>query len=316
MITVRPDPARPMGGFALLCLPANDLDGESAEVAVFDNYSERYLGDAGWQATKVVFGPYAVQRDGGEARIVIGPEIVNQIEAYANVKLLVGSVSQDVAWPDEVFPAPGAARIGEIRATAQTEQGQSTLSARKPDPEPVPEPEITAPPTILEPTAKGSKRRGGVLVLLLFLFLAAAGSYWYVLQRNTPHEPVAQDNCALPALSALDGFSSQLDALRDCGERATADAALRLTEEAAAAGNPQALLLFGTVYDAGSHAPVLEDTIGFTFDDAPATAAEYYARAVEAGATEAAERLSVLCARMADMDDTLALGAYADYCAG
>ena len=332
MISVKPDPAHPRGGHAELSLPEDKLAGETAQVAVFDNYSERFLGDAGWQPVKVMFGPYTVRREGGQAHLVIGPEIVNQIEEYANVKLIVGDAEQDVSWPDDVVPAPGAAKIGGIMGTKAAEvTAASALSAKMPEAEPEPEVENTPEPTPLpmedplEAPTKGGK--GGLIAALLLLVVLAAGlAYWFLVMGDTPEVPVAEsvvapapvaeasDPCAAEALRGLDGFAAQAAALRDCAGNASADTALGLVERAAAAGNADALLLFGTVYDADALDTVIEEQIGLTFGDAPATAAEYYARAITAGSAQASENLAALCTRMADMTDTLVQGAVTDYC--
>ncbi|MEM6563979.1 MAG: hypothetical protein AAF665_06020 [Pseudomonadota bacterium] len=331
MIEVKSDPKHPRGGYAQLRLADNAIAGESTQVAVFDNYSERFLGEAGWQPNKVMFGPYSIDRSAGDARIVIGPEIVNQIEEYANVKIWVGDVSQDVSWPDEVAPAPGAARIGGILTAGETARPpESALKAKiaEPEPEMVPETETPNEPEFEpqpEPVPDGGKR--GFLVAALVALLALGGAaYWYIAQSDEDTEPVAQpqstatpvaqsaEPCSAEALRALDGFPAQLDALRLCGPEASADVTLGLVESAVGNGDATALLLFGTVYDGQVTDSDLEDQIGFTFGDVPATAAEYYARAVEAGSDEAPERLKTLCARMSDMSDTLVQGAFADHC--
>ena len=330
MISVRPDPAHPRGGYAELLLPEGDLAGDSTQVSVFDNYSERYLGEAGWQATQVMFGPYAVTRAGGQARLIIGPEIVNQIEEYANVRMTVGDASHDISWPDEVVPATGAAKIGGIMGATQTSAApKSALTAKMPDPEPAPEapnvvaepvPEPIADPVPSAPPEKSGKGAliGGILLLVL---LAAGALFWFMRPAEEPPEPVAEqtaplstDPCAIAQLSALQGFAAQATALRGCGAKASADAALGLVERAAAGEDADALVLFGTVYDGQDTDSVIEDTIGLTFGDVPATAAEYYARAVAAGSTEAAAKLEALCTRMEGMTDTLIRGAVTDYC--
>ena len=320
MITVRPDPSRPRGGYAELCLRSADLTGDKTQVAVFDNYSERYLGQSGWQATQVTFGPYSVMRDGGQARVTIGPEIVNQMAEFANVKLIVGAVEQDIIWPDDVVPAPGAAKIGGIMASAPTAAApQSTLKAVALEAEPESNSEApgpAAPPPV--ETAEANRSLTPVIGLLLMLFLAAGISYWFLfLQDGTVAEaPVVEDTgpCSARTLEGIVGFDAQLAALRTCGGKTETDVALGLLEQAAAAGDPQALLLFGMVYDGEASLDVVEDQVGLTFGDVPATAAEYYSRAVAAGSVEASTWLSSLCARMVKMTDTLTQGAVADYC--
>lgn len=343
MISVKPDPAHPRGGYAELSMSEASLAGDTTEVAVFDNYSERFLGESGWQPTKVLFGPYQILREGDVARLIIGPEIVNQIEEYANVKLLVGESESDVSWPDEVVPAPGAAKIGGIMGASLKEQAPKVgLQAKLPDPEPEPEPDPAPHDSDGEDTSNLSgtistgvddadtpaKSKMGLFIGLFLLVLAAGGLAWWLLnaEDTPPTEPIAEpvvepappvataDPCAIEQLSALSGFPAQAEALRGCAGQASADAALGLVERAAAAGDAGALALFGTVYDSAVTDAVIEEQIGLTFGDEPATAAEYYARAVAAGSTEAADNLAALCTRMAVMTDTLVQGAVADYC--
>ncbi|MGD9294746.1 MAG: hypothetical protein PVI41_07680 [Roseobacter sp.] len=321
MISVRPDPSRPRGGYAELSLQADDLSADSTQVAVFDNYSERYLGQSGWQATQVMFGPYAVVRDGSMARLVIGPEIVNQIAEFANVKLIVGAVRQDIIWPDDVVPAPGAAKIGGIMAAAPSVAApQSTLKANAPESEAGSGSEPPGPVAPVPPveTAGEKKRPPYAVALLVLLVLLAGISYWFLFQQDemVASAPASDDAgpCSARTLKGIAGFDAQLAALRACGGKAETDVALGLVEQAAAAGDPQALLLFGMVYDGEAAFGVVEEDVGLTFGDVPATAAEYYSRAVAAGSVEASQRLSSLCVRMQTMTDTLTQGAVADYC--
>ncbi|MDZ7710614.1 MAG: hypothetical protein U5K36_11575 [Roseovarius sp.] len=347
MITLRADPGHPHGGYAELSLPADKVSGDTVELAVFDKYSERYLGGDGWQATREAFGPYAVQRDGATARVLIGPEIVNQIEEYANVRLELGDVTQDIGWPDDIVPAPGAARIGNIlSARAPQAGGGAGLDVRlappaEPDPpEAAPDPEEDIPPPpdpVDEPgdvpeesdeseQEDDPRRRSGAWLWLVALVLVALGGGWWYLQEgarpvttdNTGDAPAqtgaVSDTCALDTIAAEDGFAAQLDALRDCGADASADTALTLLERAANRQDAGALLLFGEIYDAEAGDPVIEETIGLSLPDTPATAADYYSRAVEAGSDTARERLGALCTRLETMSDTLARSAFADHC--
>jgi hypothetical protein len=77
-----------------------------------------------------------------------------------------------------------------------------------------------------------------------------------------------------------------------------------LIEDGAAADDPAALLLFGTLYDAEVLDPDFETAIGLAFSDSPAIAADYYARARAAGADGADARLQSACARLGALDDT------------
>lgn len=328
MISIKPDPGHPRGGYAELTFPDDGVVDGDVPIAVFDNYSERYLGASGWQATKAQFGPYTVERTDGVARLIIGPEIVNQIEEYASIKLIVLDKSQDISWPDDIVPAPGAAKIGGIMSTsAKPSDKASGLGASLPDAEPEPSDAMelaTEPALVPEPAPPPAKSGVGGLVAgaIVIALGSAALAYWFMFMQYEP-EPaspaaspaaVAGDPCGAATLGALDGFTAQVDALRDCGPKASADAALGLVERAAAQGDADALLLFGTIYDGAVSDDVIEEEIGLTFGDVPATAAEYYARAVTAGSDAATQNLDALCARMVDMTDTLTRGAVTDYC--
>ena len=338
MIDIRPDRAHPRGGFAELTLKSDQIDGETAKIFLFDNYSERYLGEKGWQATRVMFGPYAITREGNVARVIIGPEIVNQIEEYATVRLTVGDVSQDISWPEDIVPAPGAARIGGISTGAaptpvQKNELSAQLPSEKQNPEPATTPEPETAPADPEPTQQPVKdiqkdepsnsnkaMMWGIGVLIIAAIAAAV--YFFMLKEPKPEEQpvkepeiaVVQDTCGLEELRKLQGFAAQNAALRDCAGKASADTALALLEQGAAADDAEALRLFGVVYDGEVHDDTMETTIGLTFTDAPATAADYYARSVAAGSQDAADNLSALCERMATMSDTLVRGSVADHC--
>ena len=146
-IKIQSDPARPHGGYARLSLPASDLTEETATVSVFDAYSERYLGRDGYQGEKVEFGPYPVEREGDRAWVTVGPEIVNQIEEYAQVRIGLAGHRTQTSWPEDIAPAFGAARLGDIftSAPASAPVEDTSLVGRypttQPEPEPAPAPE-------------------------------------------------------------------------------------------------------------------------------------------------------------------------------
>ncbi len=342
MMTLRADPGHPHGGYAELSLPADKVAGDTVDLVVFDRYSERYLGGDGWQATREAFGPYDLRRDGAIARVVIGPEIVNQIEEYANLRLELGGVTQDIGWPDDIAPAPGAARIGGIlsarapkaggddglKVRIDTQAGDAPQDAAQDDiPPPEPDPQLDDTAGQAGENEPGSedappaRRRGGVWLWLVALALVAlGGGWWYLQERPEGTAPVVAesgaqtDACTLDTLATNEGFAAQLDALRGCGAKASADTALTLLERAAETGNAEALRLFGEIYDSEAGDPVIEETIGLRLPETPATAAEYYSRAIAAGSDVARARLDALCARLETMSDTLARSAFADHC--
>ena len=336
MIEVRPDPAHPHGGFALIETAAGAL-GESVEVEVFDSFAARYLGPGGWQATRFAFGPYPVEHGAVADSLRVGPEIVNQLSEYQPLRLGLGAVSAELSWPDDVVPDADAAISG----------GLQTISAPPAKPAPPPAPpkpaapeaafpapaeslpasEPEAPPPVVDPAPRRAPLLLGGLILLALLAAGAA----YLLTRPAPEPapaptpPVAEEappppppgpDCSPDALAALGarGFGPVAARLGDCGNAVTQDQALGLIETAAQAGVPAALTLFGRLYDAEATDAPLETGLGLTFSDSPARAAEYYDRAKQAGSAEAAPLLAAVCQRLAAMTDTLSQSAHEDHC--
>ena len=335
-LTVHPDPQEPAGGFAFLELPEGALSDAQVTVAVFGVYSERWLassdgaggqvgiGDAHWQSERHEFGPYDVHRHDGADWVRIGPEIVNKIEEYTPVRISVGGVTQDVSWPDDVPPRTGAAVLGGIQATgAKRDAGKSDNLVGKPAaPAPVSEPEVEE---IAEPAPNPPpEAKRGVLTLVLLgiaILLVVLLAYLLLPERGPQPDPVSQippsaaDPCTPAALDAVTGgFTATQKVIRACGDALSADTVLKLVEDASAAGDADALLVFGTLYDGAQQDARIEQVIGLTFDHDAAKAAEYYARAVKAGSEVAQARLAATCAQLAGSNMTLAKGAYDDFC--
>lgn len=336
-LIVHPDPQNPTGGFGFLELPAGSLPDGSVTVAVQDVYSDRWLnpsneteiaiGDPNWQPERHGFGPYDVLRHDGADWVRIGPEIVNKIEEYTPLRIEVNGMVHDITWPDDVPPRAGTAALGGLR-TAPPPAPEPVPETPRPPPEPMPEivvPDPVDPPEPADVQAP-SRTRGLVWVVAMLLLAAAAGAAAWVLldwPEQTAEEPqppgqevpvAARTGCTLTALQQKPGFDAQIAAVRDCGAEVSPDIALRLIEDAAAAGDGQALLLFATLYDGDRLAPRIENLIGLSFADDPARAAEYYARAAQAGAGDAASLLAAICARLAGSELTLERGAYDDFC--
>lgn len=359
-LNVKPDPKRPAGGYAQI---EGDFEGDEVSVSVFNTFAERYLGEHGWQSVREEFGPYPVDRSGGTARIVVGPEIVNQLEEYAHLRFQVGAITDDLNWPDTIAQRPGAAALGGIRvagakAAAQLaragvvptanesvidpDEARTTDAVIQDDPEGR---NAGAPPRLgggEEETATDGKGRKPIWLIALLIVIAlaiAAAVAWFLMQPAqsdapvaeveegaaqpepaiTPEAaptPVAENTCSSGALLASSGqpFAEIMSQLEACGGAADPDATMMLIENAALGDNPQALLLFGELYDDTHTNAVVEDAIGVTFADNPAQAAEYYARARDAGSSEANIRLVPLCERLGQLSDTLSRAAFGDYC--
>lgn len=312
MIEIRPDPAHPHGGYAILSTGTSALPDDTVVIDVFDKFKGYYLGENGFQPTRNLFGPYKVVRAGGRAEVLIGSEIVNHIEEYANLRLTLGPVVADVSWPDTVLPAAGALPVGGIYVAPKP---GSTLSGAAPadkpaaPPQPVPEPATE--------TGKDAKSRlPSILAGLVVLAILAGGAYW-VFGRTPAVVPVppGPNPCSAGALATLGakGFAPVLAQLRLCGGQISVDDVLLQVEKASAAGDAVAITVFGQLYDGAQTDPV-ETATGLTFDDDPARAAEYYARAKAAGGEDAGPLLAQICVRLQPLTDTLSRSAYADYC--
>ncbi|KRA52998.1 hypothetical protein [Devosia sp. Root635] len=212
-LTVKPDPKRPSGGYAVL---EGDIPGEEAWVAVFNTFSERFLGQHGWQSARIEFGPYPVERSGGGSAIVIGPEIVNHIEEYAVLRLQIGTLAATVNWPDTIQDRPGAAMIGGIRAV-EGKPGAAPRQRVVVYDESLPEERPLHDEAVEEDVAQGGgegeeidlvqaetpieapkKRRVWPWLLLLFLILAAAAiAVWFFLLQPRPAEEAAAETAPI-----------------------------------------------------------------------------------------------------------------------
>ncbi|MEP2031150.1 MAG: hypothetical protein ABJI96_20825 [Paracoccaceae bacterium] len=333
-LRVVPDPEEPGGGFGYLVLEAVNSTEPTVDVQVFDTYSDRWLGasegdgpitigDGNWQAEAYAFGPYPMQDKGGALWIRIGPEIVNKIAEYTPLRISVAGQSVDVIWPDDVLPRTAPALVGEIRSSVVNrpiaEQRAKVVAEIDELVSPTEEPALE--PVIATQTSSGQ----WIIWCILLALLAAVAVYFLWLEQEKtestgiayePDDEAADvDPCSFAVLDQITGgFQKTEVALRDCGARISASDSLRLLENGVDAGSPEALLLFGKLNDAQQVDATFETTIGLSFDDEPATAAEYYARAKTAGSPEAENLLIVICQRLSTLTSTLAKGAYNDYC--
>lgn len=352
-LSIHPDPAARGGGFGFIAVPQGAIPDGPVTLAVMEKYGNRWLapsedegatpeiGNPNWQSERHEFGPYEVHPHEGCDWIRIGPEIVNKIEEYTPLRLHLGGITEDVAWPDDVPPRAGAAVLGglqtagakaapaaptPLRAARDTPRPDPEPEAEPTPPEPAPEPAPVTPDPVPAPELPRGRNRYVLPVILSVLALAAiVAALWLLPQDDPAPETVteaapppaapASDPCSAEALSAAGGgFAAVADALRGCAGQVPPDVALALLEEAAAAGDATALLMFGTVYDGGWTDPEIEEQIGLTFGDDPAQAAEYYSRAAAAGSPDAPERLAAICEALAGAETTLAQGAHDDYC--
>lgn len=359
-LTVLCDPSRSAGGHALVRVDGGAELPDEVTVSVFETYSERWLapsaqdGPAGisvgapnWQAGRHQFGPYRVQRRDGGAEIAIGPEIVNKIEGYTQVRIVAGPVEGQLFWPNDIEPLDLARQRIGLQVARKTATAASEPALRRPDaaeanPPPLP-PEVPMAEQDSAGIAAPDPRRRRwlwlVLALALVLLLALLGlGYSRYLQQQWPFSaavetppapeptptpeptpaaatpPPQADPCTPEALGALGDITAITRAAGACGQRVGRDQMLVFVETAAQSGDAAALLLFGTLYDAAVTDPTVETQLGLSFADAPAQAADYYSRARAAGSAEATGRLTAVCARLRAAEDTLSRGALDDFC--
>ncbi len=330
-----PDPDEPGGGFGYLVLGGVNFSDSTVNVQVFDSYSDRWLGasagdgpitvgDGNWQSEPHAFGPYPTHGRGDEYWVRIGPEIVNKIAEYTPLRITVAGHSAEIIWPDDVLPRIAPALVGEIRSSAvrrPTSERQRTEVV--PDAEELARPmeEVTTESVEQEETPQ---TRWFIWIVVLGLLVTGAAYFFLLDKDETANTGIAYepDNGNAPAppcsFAALDQIAGGFDvveaALRSCNDKVSATDTLRLLEKGVRAGSPEALLMFGKIYDVQQKDNLIETTVGLTFDDDPATAAEYYARAKDAGSPAAETLLIVTCQRLSKLTSTLARGAHDDHC--
>lgn len=225
-ITVRKDPTRRLGGWALI-----GFQGQASAVSMIveRDGGTLFLGPHGWQSAPHQSAPYKVETGPGGAFIRVGPEIVNHLEPYipVTIKLPEAGIEETLSWPDEVIPSPDAFEGGGVQGNENLmPQAPHLRNDRAPEPVPTdpvppspPKPPIgtsdtergpVVPPPPETPPPPQSQPRGGspwpwfALVLLLFIGAGAAGYlYWeeitgfidesVIVEADTPdnEDPIA-----------------------------------------------------------------------------------------------------------------------------
>lgn len=341
-LILHPDPEHPEGGFAFFELPQGTLTDQTVHVSIMDAYSKRWLtpsdpvgapiqiGEPNWQPDQHSFGPYDVHNHDGADWVRVGPEIVNKLDEYVPLTITVAGRSYDVTWPDNLPPRAGAAGLGGLAPLRKDAPDPAPVLQPKPiEPDPQPDPAPPDPdPTPVAPVDEGTgKRRGFLFPLLLLLLVVLGGFIWWLWSDTAEQvapkpdvadrEPVivADENpCTADSLRQLTDFKAIRAQMSDCGSAISPDLALGLLEDFAASDDAEALALFGVLYDSGQTDARIENLIGLTFDADPTRAAEYYARARDAGSQDATEFLNAVCVTLENANSTLARGAYDDFC--
>ena len=337
-ISIRPDPAFPQGGQAVMSVgaaPSTEL-----RMSIHDLASERWLGEAGWQNSECELGPFFVSADG---HIVLGPNIVDAMEAYMPLEIVVAGESARLSWPEAVLPSPTEARTdggltvvgkdphsgsagtgvlkGEIEATAVTEEPESH---ELPEDDDLPSNEQNV--AVDGGQESDSSHRVLWLIVLGILLVAAATAlyFWFWKYDADPvtdpapivePEPDSHDGDQADCSGA--GFDSigelpileQMAFARACGGQAAPEDLLRVLEAGVGEELPEALSVMGALYDPGVPA---SGPLVLTRKD-PAIAAEYYSRAQAAGDGNVLGKLRSVCALL-DSEDLLHADVIETYC--
>jgi hypothetical protein len=275
--------------------------------------------------------------------IRIGPEIVNKLEVFAPVVLCIEGRDHDVIWPEDVPPRAGAALTGALKASSTTKpvaDETTRLVGRKAATEDMDDPasdlqtdagsegaeDTVASSASNAEAASASRRRAligallGVVITALavtFILLRSAEDTAEAPEAPTVAEVAAEDpDCSLETLSSLPGgFAATTEALTSsCDTVMDAETGFRLVERGTEAGDGEAWLALGGLYDPANTVPVFEDRLGIAPGVNLPLAAEYYATARAAGAAGATDRLIDVCTRLAGLTDTLSIGARNDFC--
>lgn len=337
MIEIKPDPKHPRGGFAELSIPGA-AGGDPVTVAVYNSYQQKWLGPEGWQPNRVEMPARAATQDGDTLRVIVGPDIVNNIEEDTPVRIEIGGTGYDTYWPDNINAGPDEAVIGDIGGTGAAPEAKGpTVVVTQPEPdnseEVLSEADSEDQEDLEEYEDEGdeeprkSRLPGIIATVVALAAVLAVVAYIYLdpsqTNRTTEVEPeptpqpvATNDPCGMSALTELgtQGFGALANKMRECGSNLSADNALGLVEKAVAAGDGAALALFGALYDNGVTDDAIEGQMGLTFSDDPARAAEYYSRAATAGSQDGTDRLQAVCNRLLIKTDTLSRSAHEDYC--
>ena len=331
---IEPDPAHPLGGYALLILPEGASVG-SGRMVLRRRYDDRHLGPGGWQAAPVSLGPFAASPRGGGLAVSLGPQVVAHLEEFDALEIAFeGGDAGSAVWPENVLLPPDAAAAGGLRHEAGS-AAESAGAARvgtaplpdlaaggraepplevpaKPAPAPEPEPETPPPPPPDTPT----KSRKGLLIGLAIAALAVVAALAFVdldrLRDGMFPGEEGHEDCSDAAFAAdREGDpAARLERVRRCAGVAGVSPETRLAVVESLLGQlPDARVVMGRWYD-----PAHREADHSPFD-APAieTAARYYFEAREAGAADAEALLRDVCGRL-DADDLMQGNAIHLYC--
>jgi hypothetical protein len=297
-----PDPYHPQGGWCLMHLAGQG--GATVTVAIRDLSSEEWLSADGWQPAQTTLGVFDVSPSGD---ILFGPAIVDRIEPYAALEVIVEGQKTRLTWPDTIATSPAGLQSGGLQVTRRREksalEGTSAKPVVSPSPELEPEPVeqfSAAPEAELEKTDRAPRRLPFLIFGLLGLAaIAALLAYLFLFPTPPPVAPdtVAEEeatDCSSEGFAgrATRDYAEQLAVAVECDASTSPDDLLRILESGVRANQPDALLRMARLYD-----PMVAADGGIELSRRdPAIAAEYYGRAAAAGSADTDTALSEVCA--------------------
>ncbi len=314
-IIIQEDPDHPDGGFARVLVEGMAGHAISAVTIGREGFGADSLGPRGWQVAAARIAPVAVTGSGANLAIILGPDVVEHLEAGPlRLGLPEIGLSQVVMWPD-IAPLPAATRAGFATAQRAARVAAAAPPLRGPDPLPAPASDATVvvrpppvaplPPTRApmgapDPTAPASARQQRAPLYALILMLVAAlglGGWIYqdemlALVAEPPAAPVvaaapaadALETATPAAIAAMNLPPAQILAIAQRRQaRGAHQDALLLLELAAAQNHPAAISALARLYDPATFTPG-----GALSVPNPGKAAQYWRAAEQAGDPAAA----------------------------
>lgn len=195
---ITPDPQRGAGHARILLQDCPALAGNAFTLRRGSDM--KYLAASGWQESEYSLAPDAVDNVGGRVLLLVGPAVVDQLDALSAYQLGVDGRRYGVEIQQLIYSrehGSGGAMPdmppAAVSATAP-EPGPTPPPAPQPAPEPEPQPAPQPEPgprelPLQEAPARPKNRLPLVLALLLLLLIVAGGAAWYFLIHQRPPVP-------------------------------------------------------------------------------------------------------------------------------
>lgn len=305
-ITLDEDYARGAGWVELSVSPP--VGPEVTQVTIVRRQSDKpYLGANGWQAQPVALVAEVRSDSDMHTSFHFGGAVTDYLTVDQDVTITLpqAQIKERHFWP-AIAPAPKGSG-GHIGVPVDTPPPPADITGpgreQPPEPEPPEEPDdAEEEPSRDDPPLEKPQKDGlrwWWLLLLLVLLILAAGAIWYFYFSDEPAPPPAP---TLPPAVSEPTLFERFETYRDEGEHA--EDLFDLGGEALEAGEAelafQATILASDRDSADAHMQTGRWYDPATTDETPVSAnadaaARYYGKARDAGSSEAAPALSVLC---------------------